>query len=402
MNKIVTFSGILLILFFVFACTLPSEVEITGSPSLEFAANMNFGDCFTDMVENVMNADGKTKTLPCTNPSINYLAFVLRMEIFKEDDYKLELNFDPDAVTSGSITVNKNNVDVTIEDTDGHKNFVVVSDSVIAESESDKPYNLSFKGLEDYLEGFKFYGIHSKIYFYGTKLVDVASIELCKLGEPEPIVKKDDDFLKVPSGVESLEEFTGLTLPDGGTDISDTIEDIINKGEDLTLTYKVFLNKDEKIDEDLIDKTHTITAELVIWLPLELESIRDNAVFKFSGFFDGISNFIKSLAETGYTENINIKMEIEPKNPFNPINSSSNGIFIMNDEAYGDIESPLDDDSLSIILNEKEVEYIKDNPFEPSFFVLYPKKKTLLEIPKGNIMITTVLLDTELNHNVEF
>jgi len=391
MNKIVIFSGILLILFFVFACTLPSEIQVTGSPSLEFSANMNFGDCFTDMVENVMNADGKTKTLPCTNPSINYLTFVLRMDIFHKDDYQI----DASGVTgTDNITIDDKNVEVSVTD---HETYKIVNDTPIAES--DEPYNMSFKGLEDYLEGFEFQGIKSKIYFYGTQLVEVSGIELNRLmpdGSKKPLIEKEksDTLDKTPSGVKDIEEFTDLTLPPGGNDID--ITDIINTGGDLTLNYKVYLLKDKEIDEDWIDITHTITAELIIWLPMTFVSIEENAVFKFPTFFDGISDVIKSLAKTGYVDKMDIKMTMDPINPF------SNGNFIMNDKAYGDIESPLDKDSFLIILNEKEVEYIKDNPFEPSFFVLYPKKNSLLEIPKENIMVTTVLIDAGLNYNAEF
>jgi len=388
MKKIFNFFGVLLILCFVFACTLPSEVEVSGSPSLKFAANMNFGDCFTEMVENVMNADGKTKTLPCTNPSLDYLAFVLRMEICKKDDYKI----DSSAAAGGTITINENVIIVSSTGTA----YKVSTESDIAVSK--EPYNLSFKGLENYLEGFEFHGIHSKIYLYGTELAEVACIELTRVkpdGSNETLIPRGTTIKKGPSGVENMEEFTGLELPQGGEDISDVIEKTINEGKDLTLNYKIYLEAGTEIDKGWIDKTHTITAELVIWLPMKFISIKENAVFKFPTFFNNIGDIIKSLSGTGCIEKMSYNIAIDPLNPFN------SGLFIISDDGFGNKQNSSDENNFFIDFNKEEIDYINNNSFNPRFFVLYPKIGSTLDIPKEDIMITTVSFNADILYNVE-
>jgi len=395
LSKISAFPGIALILFFVFACTLPSEVEVTGSPTLRFAANINFGDYFSDMITDIVSADSDTKTVPCTNPSYEYLVFLLRMEIFRKEDYRCEVDESSFVGNVGTIIINDTELPVElIENGESKKYFVTDNDETIAES--DKPYSLSFKGLEDYLEGFEFIGVHSKVYIYGTQLADAVTIDIYQVdGEGnEELIIPDEEMTKGPSGVESLDEYTGLELPPGGADID--ITDIINSGGDLALKYKIYMPAGSEIDYEWIDITHTIVAEIIIWLPMTFDSVEENAIFKFPKLFNGVSDIIKSLAETGCVEDMNIQINIDPLNPF------AHGLFVINDEGYGNITSSLDDYNFFINLNDEEVDYINKNPFNPRFFVLYPALHSLLEIPKGDILISTVSINADFIYNAEF
>jgi len=393
MKKTIAFLGVTLILFFIFACTMPSELNIKGSPSLKFAANMDLNDYFSEMIDNAIGAEGETKTIPCTNPSLEYKVFLFRTEIYKNDNYKCEVGDTFNNDNEGYITINDVDIPVKIEDDDSEKFVVLENEEDIADSE---PYQLTFKGLEEYIEGFEFTDIQSKIYIYGTELAELVSIDLYRVKDGvDTIFVPDEEIKKGPSsGTEFLEEYTGLALPPGGGDIH--VADTINKGETLSIKTKIYLPKDKHIDYKLLQETHTITAEIVIWLTLTLESIEENAVFKFPGFFDGISNVINSLAETGYIEDMNIKMSIDPINPF------GKGIFTISDDGYGYIKNPLDDHSFFIDLNEEEVDYINEHPFDPRFFILYPNKGSILEIPNKDIIVTTVLLNAGLNYIQEF
>lgn len=394
MKKICAFPGVILILFFVFACTLPSEIEVTGSPSIKFAANMDFGHYFSGMMDNSVNSDSHTKTIPGTNPTLEYRVFILRMEIFRKENYKCEVDESSFVGDQGNILIN--GVEIPVDRVETDKKFVVLEDEAVIAS-SDDPHTTSFKGLEDYLEGFEFVGIQSKIYISGTKLADSVSIDLHRVipGQPDEILVKEGDITeKIPSGLESVEEYPGLELPPGGTNID--IADIINTGGDLHIKYKIYLPKHSEIEYDLFDETHTIVAEIVIWLPMTFESIVEDAKFKFPDFFNGITDVLKSLSGTGCIEDMGIKIAIDPLNPF------GHGIFIMSDAAYGDINSTLDEHNFFINLTKEELDYINDNPFDPSFTVTYPEIHSLLEIPKGDIMITTVTLDAKLNYNAEF
>jgi len=384
MNKFFIFTGIILILFFVFACTIPSEVEIKGSPSLEFIINMNLNDYFSDMIEAALTADGETKIIPCTNSSLEAKVFLLQMNVFSEEDYKCD---DMGFNKPGHITIN--GVDIPVNDIGGGK-IKVDKETDIAESE--EPYVLTFEGLadSDYLKGFEFKGIKSKLYIYGTDLAKSLKIKIKKNNTYIP--ESDDEELRELSVVDSLEEYPGTALPTGGRDID--ISDVVNKGGELSFEYEIYIEAGTEIDSGLFKDPHSIYAEIVIWFPIELESIEKDAAFKFSDFFDELGDVIKSLAESNYIENMSVKMAMTPLNPF------GNGIFIIEDEGYGNIKNPLDDHSFLINLNEEEIDYINKNPFDPSFFILYPDKGSKLEIPNGDIVITTISLDVKFDYTM--
>jgi hypothetical protein len=393
MNKIRVLPGIALILFFVFACTMPSEVEITGSPSIKFAANMNFNDYFSDMLDDALTADGDSKRIPCTNPSLSYMTFLMRMETFRKENYECKADdvFDTD-LQIGNIKINGEPVKVEYHKTG--KEFLVLDENKTIFSSSE-PYKLTFKGIEEYIDGFEFTDIKSKVYISGTQLVDVLNIDLYQVDSNnfETLIVPDSIVTKGSSGVESLEEYTGLDLPPGGGEIP--LKNIINSGGDLILNCIIKLPKYTVIDYDWLAELHTITVEIVIWFPMALEAVEENAKFKFPDFFDGIGDVLKSLAGTGCIETININIGIEPSNPF------GNGIFVINDDNYEPIQSPLNNNSFSFGLNQKDVDYINKNPFDPNFFVLYPQIGTKLEIPNGDIMTTTVSLDAKFKYNMD-
>jgi hypothetical protein len=398
MNKIRAFPAIALILFFVFACTVPSSLEVKGSPSIKFSANVNFDDVFSDMLDDVFNSgNDNVRVLSCTNPSLEYRTFVLYMEIYKNENYECEVDINTFVGGEGSIIINNTEIPVEyIEAADGNKFLVLENDEIIASS-SGKPYVLSFKGLEGYLEGFEFTEIKSRLYVSGSQLASVVSIDLYKVHSEghEILIKPDNEITsKRPSGLEFLEEYTGHELPPSGGDIE--ISDEINSCGELSLVYKIFLPKDTVINYDWLEGTHTIFVEFVIWFPMVLESIEDNAVYKFPDFFDGIGGVFKSLAGTGMIKNMGIEIGMHPLNPF------SSGIFVISDENYGYIQRPLEAYSFLIDLKEEEIEYINNNPFDPVFFVLFPKKKTILGVPNEDIMISTVILNVELKYNADF
>jgi len=374
---------------------MPSEVEIIGSPSLKFAANVDFGKYFSDMTDDVVNDDSDSrKVLRCTNPSLEYLAFVLRMEIFSKDDYTCETDLDEFLPgETGNINIDGIDIPVEYQVIDGdRKFFVLANDEVI--KESDEPYILTFQGIEDYLKGFEFTGVKAKIYISGSELADVISIDLFRVIEETETLLVEGDIPKGASGIENLEEYTEPDLPPGGAPID--ISDIINHGGDLCIKYKIYLPEGAVINREWLSWQHKVVAEIVIWLPMTFESVEEDAHFLFPDSFDEIGDVIKSLAETDSIEDMNIKISISPLNPF------GNGLFIIKDDGYGNIPPcPLDEHNFFIKFNKEDLNYINNNPFDPQFSVSYPAIGSKLEIPKGDIMITTVSLDAKLKYNME-
>jgi len=395
MKKTGAFLSVTLILFLVYACTIPSEVEITGSPTLKFAANLDFTDYFSDMLDNSVDSNSETKTIPCSNPSLEYRVFLSRMEIFRKENYRCEVDEASFGGGShGNIIIN--GVEIPVDCIESDRKYIVTDEKKVIAS-STEPYTTSFKGLEDYLEGFEFTGVQAKIYISGTALAEAVSIDLHRVipGQPDELLVKEGDIKqKIPSGLESLDEYNGTELPPGGAEID--IIDIINTGGDLLLNYEIYLPKDAQIAYELLDESHTIVAEIVIWLPMTFKSVYENAHFKFPGFFDGITDILKSMSGAGCIDDMNIKITIDPLNPF------GHGVFTISDKDYGNINSLLDHNYFYINLTKEELEYINNNSFDPQYTVIYPEKDSLLEIPKGEIMVTTVTLNAKLKYNAKF
>jgi hypothetical protein len=396
MKKVCYFLCVTLILFSVFACTMPSELEFTGSPSLTFAANMNFGNYFSDMIDKIINADSSTKTLVCTNPALEYMAFIMRMEIFNKENYTCDFDLDSFTDGLGSILIN-NDIEIPVELIDnGNKFFVLENDETIAESAEDKPYTLTFEGIGEYLEDFEFTDIHAKIFISGSELSNAVSIDLHQIkpdGTDIPLVP-DGQIIKGPSGIKDLEEYADIGLPpDVGAEIN--INDIINSGGNLAIKYRIYLPERTEIDLEWLKHSHSITAEIVIWLPMKFDSIDDNAIIKFPDFFDGLSGVLKAFAEIGCIENIDMKIGIDPLNPF------GSGFLIMSDDAYGDIKSPLDDHHFYFTFTYEYLDYINNNEYNPRFYIIYPKKHSELKIPGGDIMISTITVNARIKYNME-
>jgi len=322
------------------------------------------------------------------------------MEIFNKENYKCDVDLSSFTGGIGSIFIDKG-VDVPIEIPvelkeieAGKKLFVLENDEIIAES--DEAYTMTFMGIEDYFEGFEFKGIQAKIYISGSQLSNAVSIDLHQVNPDgsENLIIPDGEITKGPSGIKDIEEYTGIGLPPGGAEIE--INDIINSGGDLALKYKIYLPEDTEIDLDWINDPQNITAEIVIWLPMTFEPKKDNAVIKFPDFFDGVGDALKSFAGIDFLKSMNMKIAIEPLNPF------GDGILIMSSDNYDDIKSPLDDHNFYFNFTGEYLDYINNNDeFNPKFYILYPDKNSELKIPNGDILITTVTINANIKHNME-
>jgi len=339
------------------------------------------------MIDEAMNSDEDIIILPCTNPRLKDKTFLLQKEIYRNDAYEFKKD------GSGNVIIDGVPFPPSLVGTNQKINLPV--EIPIASSSDSEPFKMSFKGLDDYLEGFEFNGGHAKVYIHGNKLVEAVSIDIT-INKSETPINLDGKNSRESSAVESSEEYLGFELPPGGTDFDD-IFDIINNGEDLSLNYEIYIAQGTEIDYDWLYDTHTIVAEIVIWLPMVFDSKEENAVFNFHDFFDELGDVIKSLAETGNIESMKLKIAIDPLNPF------VQGIFIIRDAGYKDIENPLDEYHFNINFTKEDLEYInnKEDLYEPTFSILFPNIHSLLEIPNGDIMITTISLDAKLRYNME-
>jgi len=405
-KKTVAFLYITFILFFVFSCTMPSELEITGSPSLKFAVNKSFNEYFDKMFDEVLKTDNdEVHILNCTNHSLRYKTFFIHINAFDDEEYDCDIN-EADLLDDGeSSTININGIDipgqikdVINDEISNAKKYFVIQEDIKLPSPSE-PFKVPFIGFDEYLKGFGFSGVKSKMYMSGSDIVDVIDIKLYHyISEDEKIqISKNED--STPSDttpyekidIASLKEYNGLDLPPGGIDID--IMDLLNSKDDFYITYDVKLDKGTHVDLSWFDDTQSIIVEIVLWLPMVFEATEDGALIDFSDYFDDIGGFFNKAAGNEYIESMNLTIGLKPENPF------GNGIFVIKDDNYS-IQTPMDENSFSFNLSDKDLDYINNNEFNPGFSIVY-KKGDKLDLPNGDVMISTISLHAKVKYNME-
>ena len=402
MKRTCTFLYITLILFSVFACTMPSELEITGSPSVKFAANKSFSEYFDKMYDDVLQNDNdEVHILNCTNPSLQYKTFFIHIDAFRDDDY----DFDIDEAEilgdgdSGSIWINETEIPGNIkEEIDNAKKYFVLKDDANLPSPSE-PYSVSFNDFGDYLDGFGFTGIKAKMYISGSDIVNVLSMDLYHyISEDNKILISKEKHASMPGtnpyeriDIASLEEYTGADLPPGGIDID--IAELINSRKEFKLTYHLKIEAGTQVDLSWFDESQVIIVEIAILLPMILEATEDDATIDFSDYFDDIGDFFNTVAKKEIIESMSIIIGLKPQNPF------GSGIFVIKDEHYS-IKTPMNDNSFSFVLSKEDLEYINNNEFIPGFSIVY-KKGNSLGLLNGDLLISTITLNAKVKVNLE-
>jgi hypothetical protein len=376
---------------------MPSELEITGSPSVKIAVNKYFSEYFDEMYDNVLNnEDPAAHVLNCTNPSLKYKTFFIHIEAFRDDDFDYDLN-GADLLDDGDdsfIFINGTRVDGKIkDDTSNSKKYFVTNEDKEIPPSCD-PYSASFNDFGDYLIGFELTGIKSKMYLSGSDIVDVLSIDLYHyISEDNKIlISKEKDanpYEKID--IESLESYTGTDLPPGGTDID--ISDLINSREEFKLSYLLNIKANTHVDLAWFDYTQVVIVEIAILLPMEFEAAENEAFIDFTDYLNDIGGLINKAAKTEFIESMNLTIGLKPENPF------GSGIFVIKDEHYR-IESPMDNDSFPFILSNEDLEYINNTEFIPNFSIVYKKGNTL-KLPNGDLIMSTISLKTKVKLNLE-
>jgi len=326
---------------------------------------------------------------------LQYKTFLTYMKVFDED-YQIELNFEHDVLNEGDEgTINIGDAEIPLIV------GTVIGDNIKFEplttdydiSTSKEPITMSFSGLTDYLSGFEFSTVLLNIYIHTDEspLLEKLTVEF----NNEKGESLGFKTTKGPCGLDGQDVYDGSEIPKGKSNANE-IKDIVNNNDDLSIDYKIILPIGTEIESDWLDGTHKTSVELAIWLPLEFESLNDDAQFIFPDFFDGIGDVFKSVAGTGFIENININIGIHPQNPF------CDGIFVIKDDKYDPIQNPLNNSSFSFGLNKTDVDYINKNSFDPKFYIIYPHKNTILGIPSGDFLLTSVSLNVGLKYDKEF
>jgi hypothetical protein len=358
----------------IFACTMPSEVRIKGSPDLRFSTNMSFDEIFSDMIADGFSSESDDLVVvDCLNTA--YMTFIVYLPLFEDELYN---NF----IDLGYIS--------------GYDLPVPVRQLL----NSDVAQSISLGGLSDYLDDFKYKNILSKLYISGSDIINHLSIEMT-LGNGS--VESLDSFN--PQGNSGFNQntwaqFTNIShLPDGGREIN--LTNIINNQEDLTFDYEIFVEPGT-ISQALIASDIKIKAELVIWVPLEFEASDNGATLILPVDFmgeEGKDLFGRDSAGkddtlTDMLESLNLVIELN-KNPFE-------GAMLVVKSGAIEIENELLGSSFDFRINEQNMQEINNPvnfPFVPGFELKFSPGGEL-KIPR-HFRATYIYFNAVIDHTVK-
>jgi len=375
-----TYLFLLLVLAIVIcACTIPSEIQVKGSvPNLKIEQNIDLSQMFKDMVSDSFGGEGENLTmLECANSQITTQTYLVHMLAIDNDEYELDFS------TANQITVG--DTTYTIDGAGQLQNDIVLYDSA---NGSGASITLPLSNFGEILTGFAFDSTKIKAMLFLKSKDDIVKSADIKLKFVEDTDINPATFPQGPfkvaningSGINFSEDtYKNSSLPAHGTLINDFSE-ILNKKKDFKIEIEVKLTTGTTISDTLFnnDDVIDITAELVIWLPMDLIAVENNAEISFPDAFGDVGDFIDSISE--YMESLYLAV-IMDKNPF------KEGTLVMKQDGKLEVRNDLKADSLVFDIKKDDMKKIKDlgGGFNPEIGIVFSKNKHIIFPPKFEI-----------------
>lgn len=365
MNKLKALFILLLALAFC-TCTIPSSVEIKGTASLSFSANMDISEMFTEMMRDIFedNEDVDSKVITCTYEDFEYQTYVVHTYLLNEN-IGIAIDGDPGNITSIIIDGEeyflekegdsyKSNIDIKIKET------------------GEKPIKLPIANITEVLDGFciKEAAVFPMLYLSGDPIIERCTVTLY-LGESKEelnvsINNPEYIYEFLSSGINlNLDEYASNILPVHGRRVP-PVARLINENKDTIIGYKIVLDSGKLFTFEEIDSPKA-TLELVMMIALQLEpdGSTDEPRIKFSDlseasdFFSELPDFVKSIGAK-------IKLNV---NPF------SKGRLVVQDVKDGNnillANNPMGEQTLEFYFNEYAMAHITGNDIEPNFSIIF-------------------------------
>jgi hypothetical protein len=299
-------SAVFLILSFIllgfFACqfAIPTAIEIIGTPSAKFAETVDVGKMFEDLLQSAIDKDERLTMIPCTNEKINIITNLIYVKLIEDKYDDLMDRNDIKKIFPDTTLIPEEHIGIDIPPVPLENPETLI----LLNSETDLKNRLiiPLSELGSLLPGFKFYdgkdgndeegSYKVRLYFSGSEIIEKTNMNITIFevkkeddGEtytvlPGTIPTKCDDieFKNDKSDIEIWEkdeEYKGVSFVTDGTEI-----DIPLTNHDIAISFEVFIPKGETLL--LSDfKASKIKIELVIWLPLKFEAIKDEASLYF-------------------------------------------------------------------------------------------------------------------------
>jgi len=390
MKKVYIFAGLALALS-VFACTIPTSIEITGTPKVKIAADISkmFESMIGDAFSGAEEVDG-FKMLNCTKGTTIgggvYRTFLVRMDLVN-DTFNFEFG------QGINIIVN------------ALGEYELDRDIPLVNAGDNEPIKLDFSSLTDYLEGFKFDDneVKAALYISGSPLLSKLEIDLKFSGTS----MFGNSSLNLGASGITLDPATGGYAGDGLPTIKDgqpignaiaNFASLMNSKDEKEVTYDVKIPMGTTIDSQWLGAQNVnVVIELAIWIPLYFEAVNNPSELKFPDLMSGVGSFIDTIAEV--VDNLKLVIEMN-QNPF-----AEGTLTVKDNDNDIEIDTKLTSTSLEIEIKKEVLERIievnaeEGNSFNPDFAIVFDNGEHL-GIPKG--LTTTIALEAELHYNVEF
>jgi len=405
MKKRVIFIVLSLLVLSFFACefTIPTAIEIHGSPSVQFKEKVEIGKMFTDILDkavNESNTEGVT-ILSCENTED--FTFLVHMELFNQDfDLNISAPVLPDlpGIELGDILGDLVNHPVTLTE----NKYII---------KSDEPREVPFSSIGSLLDGFEFEGHLIKLYFSGSKIVNKIRVDIkfYTIEEDGTLTEKiqynekvnvTDDNITIDIDAWKDDGYTATVPPEGGFPI-----DLPLNGKDMAVSFRVYIPAGEELEfSDL--QGGQIKVEAVIWLPIVLRANKEGAEISFPD--DALFSSENDLFGRDSPDAENIiadiieSLKLEMKFTANPFSGADLIVWSKPEGSDGiEIVNTLTDDSIPFIISEDDMQKInapENWPFTPNFKLRFHDGDTL-KFPR-EFNATEVIFSAKIKYRLDF
>ena len=387
----------------VFACSFPGEIEIRGSASnIKFAASFDFDEMFEKEIKKAFGEkeDGDITLQDCLNVS------EIQTYLVCMDAFKTRFDFHTiDGTVPSTIKIGENTYNVTGLGGDIYKldSEAVLYDSA---SEGEEPLMLPLASFTEVLNGFTFNPdrIKAKLFVKAdNEIAEDVEMEIVFTmldedgeeigGDPFETINASN-LARDGSGIDRDETtYAQADLPAGGENI-DSFPDMLTEKKDFRINIKVVLPADTPINKEFFTHEVNVSADLVVWLPMDLIADEGAEIEFPNDFFKGVGDFIKSV--TDYMESLTLEVGMTA-NPF------QTGTLVMKQESTPlNIQNPLGGgQTLNFAIDANDMRIIEElsDEFKPKILIRFDNGGNI-KLPR-EFGTSYVSLSARLSYTIE-
>lgn len=282
---------------------LVSDGEVVGDKVDDYV------DEIMDQIESQLVSEGSDELeieiiihgVPVRFPKEAFIEALFRDEETKEE-IKTAIKEDPNSVNNIDDVIASVVKDKIIETVKNTENLDLELDDDLELIQSDSPLEIPLDSITKYLNNdFNFSGgLEARLYVYAvdedqtkSDITELISIKLEFNSDSysyDNLSPYKSGFFKQPYDTNFNKAnltYSGSSLPNhtnpdpdknNFANLTSVIQSLLSAG-DTEINYKIYIDKETTIPLKYLDKDFTITAEIVIWLPMSLTANKNNAVF---------------------------------------------------------------------------------------------------------------------------